>query len=105
MFGPSKKLRSHVVYKVLYIQCNVTYCGKTMPPLKVRAMEPMNMSIDWKITNSQQSTAVQDHLFFCSHLVSFDDFSISARNNFELELKESLLIHRDEPSYSLNAGG
>ena len=44
-----------------------------------------------KVSNSQQSTAVRDHLLFCSHQASIDDFSIltTARNNFELELKES----------------
>ena len=72
-----------------------------MRHLKVRASEHMGVSaLTGKITNSQQSTAVRDHLLFCSHRASLDDFSIltTARNNFELELKESLLIHRDKPS-------
>ena len=98
---PSKGLRSNVVYKFLCGNCNVTYYGKTIRHLKVRASEHMGVSaLTGKVSNSQQSTAVRDHLLFCSHQVSFDDFSIitTARNNFELELKESLLIHNDKPS-------
>ena len=98
---PSKGLRSNVVYKFLCGNCNVTYYGKTIRHLKQRASEHMGVShLTGKVIKSQQSTAVRDHLLFCSHQVSIDDFSILAtgRNNFELELKESLLIHRDKPS-------
>ena len=94
---PSKGLRSNVVYKFLCGNCNVTYYGKTIRHLKVRASEHMCVSaLTGKVSNSKQSTAVRDHLPFCSHQVSIHDFS--ARNNFELELKESLLIHKDNPS-------
>ena len=71
---PSKELRSNVVYKFLCGNCNVTYYGKTMRHLKVRAAEHMGVSaLTGKITNSQQSTAVRDHLLFCSHRASLTE--------------------------------
>ena len=53
---PSKKLRSGFVYKFSCGNCNVTYYGKTMRHLNVRALE--HMCVFGKITNSLQSTAV-----------------------------------------------
>ena len=45
-----------------------------------------------------------DHLLFCNHSASFDNFSILKRENRKclLELKESLLIIRDKPSLNKN---
>ena len=44
---------------------------------------------------------VADHLLFCNHSTSYNNFSILTIENkkFLLELKESLLIMRDKPSY------
>ena len=41
-----------------------------------------------------------DHLLFCNHTASYDDFDIPTYENkmFVLELNESLLIMRDQPS-------
>ena len=100
-FSNFRTVRSKVIYKFLCGNCNVTYYGKTIRHLMVRASEHMGVSaLTGKVSNLQQSTAVRDHLLFCFHQVSVDDFSIltMARNNFELELKESLLIHKDKPS-------
>ena len=52
-----------------------------------------------RVKASYLSTAVKDHLLFCVHTPSFDNFSILAysQNNFILEIEESLLIMRDNP--------
>jgi len=79
-----------------------------MRHLGVRASEHVGISALTGKRISPQRSAVSDHLFACgSHLPSLpglDDFKIlaSARNNFELELKESLLIHRDKPELNAN---
>ena len=47
---------------------------------------------------------ILDHLLFCNHDPSFDDFTILAQgtNKFLLEIKESLLIKRDKPILNKN---
>ena len=98
-------LRSSVVYRFVCAGCNASYIGKTLRHLNVRAGEHIGISsLTGKPIKSKQS-AVSDHLRVCdSHNACFDDFDVlaSANNNFELELKESLLIHRDKPSLNLN---
>ena len=60
---PAKGLRSNVVYKFLCGNCNVTYYGKTIRYLKVIASEHMGVfALTGKISNSQKSTAVRDHV-------------------------------------------
>ena len=48
--------------------------------------------------------AVKDHMFFCDHIVSIDDFKILAisYSDFHVKVKESLLILRDEPILNKN---
>ena len=75
--------------------------GKTKRHFKVRSSEHMGLSAltGKRVKASYLSTAVKDHLLFCVHTPSFDDFSILAysENSFILEIKESLLIMRDKP--------
>ena len=56
-----------------------------------------------KLVKPKNSFAA-DHLPLCNHSVSYDNFSIQTRENkkFLLELKESLLIMRDQPSLNRN---
>ena len=76
----SKGLRSNVVYKFLCGNCNVTYYGKTIRHLKVKASEHMGVSaLTGKISNSQQSTAEIICLFVPIKLV--------------LMIFQSLLLH------------
>ena len=51
-----------------------------------------------------RNSSVADHLLFCNHSASYDDFSILTRENktFLLELKDSLLIMIDESSLNRN---
>ena len=51
-----------------------------------------------------ENSSKADHLLFCYHPVPYDDFSILKRGNkfFLLELKDGLLIIRDQPSLNMN---
>ena len=49
--------------------------------------------------NPQQTTAVREHLRLCQHTSDFNNFEIlgSAKNDFTLQIKESLFIVKEEP--------
>ena len=51
-----------------------------------------------------KSSSVGDQLSFCNHSASYDGFSTNTRENKKtlLELKESMLIIRDQPSLNSN---
>ena len=75
-----------------------------MRDLIVRIGEHIGISPLTRKQVKPKNSSVADHLLFCNHSASYDDFSILTRENkkFLLELKESLLIMRDKPS--LNYG-
>ena len=103
----NRALRSKVVYKFTCGGCDASYIGKTMRHLNVRASEHIGISALTQKRVKYKRSAVSDHLLVCDSLKSFptlDDFSIlaTANSNFILELKESLLIHRDNPSLNFN---
>ena len=54
--------------------------------------------------NKPKNSSVADHVLLWNHSVSYDDFSILMRENktFLLELKESQLVMRDQPSLNGN---
>ena len=86
-------LRSNVVYKFSCGRCNATYYGKTCRHLSVRVGEHSGVSLlTGKKSKSKKSTAVKDHMFFCDHIVSIDDFKILATSDsdFYVKVKESL---------------
>ena len=60
--------------------------------LKVRSGEHIGIS---PLTFNKVKPSVRDHLLFCDHSPSFDDFTIltHGNNKFLLEIKESLLIN------------
>ena len=97
-----KDLTSSVVYK---FQCgSESYYGEFMRHLNVRIGEHIGISPLTRKQVKPKNSSVADHLLFCNHLASYDDFSILKRENqrFLLELEESLLIMRDKPSLSRN---
>ena len=51
-----------------------------------------------KKSRPKKSTALKDHMLFCDHIVSNDDFKTLGANDsgFHIKVKESLLISRDE---------
>ena len=55
-------------------------------------------------SKAKTATAIKDHMFFCDHAISREDFKILASRNSELHLKikESLLIWRDKPELNRN---
>ena len=52
-----------------------------------------------KKSKARKTTTVKDHMLFCNHIVSLDDFKIltSSNSEFHLKIKESLSISHDKP--------
>ena len=75
-----------------------------MRHLNVRIGEHIGISPYTKKQVKPKNSSVVDHLLFCNHSASYDDFSILKRENkkFLVELKESLLTMRDKPSLNGN---
>ena len=98
-------LHSNIVYKFSCGRCNATYYGETCRHLSVRVGEHSVVStLTGKKSKSKKSTAVKDHMPFCDHIVSIDDFKILATSDsdFHVKVKESLLISHDEPVLNKN---
>ena len=95
-----KDLTSGAVCKFQYGLCNEFYYGERVRFLDVRIGEHIGISPYTKKQVKADNNFVADHLQFCNHSASYDDFSILTRENkkFVLELKESLWIIRDKPS-------
>ena len=97
----SKALRSKVVYSFKCDGCNSVYYGQTTRHLNIRAAEHIGVSALTGKKIVPQRSAISDHLLFCDEVrPTFENFSVIATGSsqFELELKESLLIHRDKPT-------
>ena len=94
-----KDLTYNFVYKFQCGLCNECYYGECVRHSNVRIGEHIGISKQVKPKNG----SVANHLLFCNHSASYDDFSILTRekNKFLLELKESLLM-RDKPSLNMN---
>ena len=98
-------LVSCVVYKFQCGRCNASYYGETDRHLKVRSGEHIGISpLTFKKVKPSAGSSMRDHLLFCNHDPSFDDFTILAQGStkFLLEIKESLLIKRDKPILNKN---
>ena len=97
--------RSFILYEFSCNKCNLVYYGKTFRHFKVRAFEHLGLSLR---TGKQytfnpknnNNTAVLNHLHKCNCDASLHDFRIigSARNDYHLRIKESLIIQRDKPT-------
>ena len=96
-------LKSGVVYKFQCGGCNAPYYGKTIRHYHTRISEHLGISaLTGKPVCSPAQSAVFDHVLSCSELddrPSTDSFSViaSAAGDFQLKIKESLLIARDRP--------
>ena len=102
-----KALRSMVVYRFKCDGCNSVYIGKSIRHLSVRVAEHVGVSALTGKDISTQPSAICDHLRFTecgASRHSLDEFAIlaSASNNYALEIKESLMIHRDKPLLNAN---
>ena len=94
--------RSHVVYKFSCGNCDITYLGKTKRHLLVRMSEHLGISYKTgkpRKYNAQQTTAVREHLRLCKHTSDVKNFKIvsHANSDFELLIKESLLVAKEQP--------
>ena len=94
------------MYKFQCRRCNASYYGETDKHLKGRPGEHISNSPLTFVKKNKPSTksSKHDHLLFCNHDPSFDDFTILAQgtNKFLLEITESLLIKRDKPILNKN---
>ena len=90
MFSALKIVYLTTLCLVLCINFSVEHIG--ISPLTFKKVKP---SVE---------SSIRDHLLFCSHDPSFDDFTILAQgtNKFLLEIKGSLLIKRDKPIWNKN---
>ena len=98
-------LVSGVVYEYTCGRCNSSYYGEAERHLKVRSSEHIGISpITFKKTKSPEESSIRDHLLECYNNPSFDEFTILAHGNkkYLLEIKESLLIKRDQPVLNKN---
>ena len=98
-------LMSCAVYKIQCGRCNASYFGETDRNLKIRSGEHTGISpLTFKKVTPSAESSIHDHIVFCNHEPSFDDFTILAQrtNKFLLEIKESLLIKRDKPILNKN---
>ena len=69
--------------------------------MKIRVSEQQGVSPrTGKRLKGMLSTSMRDHMLDCDHTIAWEDFSIIGKesNRYLLEIKESLLIKRDNPS-------
>ena len=78
--------------------------GECVRHLNVRIGEHIGISPLTKKKVKPKGSAVSDHLLLSNHSPSFENFSVLTKENkkFLLELKESLLIMRDQASLNRN---
>ena len=95
---------SCVVYKFQSGRCNVSYYGETDRHLRIRSGEHISISpLTFKKVKSSAESSIRDHLLFCTHDPSVDEFTILAQvTKFLLDIKESLLIKHDKPTLNKN---
>ena len=99
-----KELQTHLVYKFLCGNWNVTYYGKTERHLNVRSSEHIVIShLTGKRVECKPS-AVSYHLLLYNHDSNFNEFTILCRDNNGSRrlIKESILISRDSPVLNKN---
>ena len=77
----SKGLTSGVVYKFQCGLCNESYCDECVRHLNVRIGEHNGISPLTKKLVKPKIRSVADHLLFCNHSASYDDFSILTCEN------------------------
>ena len=69
-----KEVRSHIAYKFLCSNCNITYYDETERHLNVRSREHLSLSaLTNKRVNNNKKSAVKDHFLFMNHVGSFKD--------------------------------
>ena len=98
-----KHISSLVLYKYTCDVCNASYIGKTKRHLKVRLCEHLGISNKTGKAlkyNPNNATVVKQHLVESNHQGDFSNFEVigRAKTDYQLLIKESLLIARLNPS-------
>ena len=96
-------IQSLLLYKFTCGSCNATYIGKTKRHSKIRKCEHLGISPktgNIRKYNATHATIVRQHIVNSKHHCDFDNFTVLgyANNDFELLIKESLLITKMRPS-------
>ena len=79
---------------------SATYYGETLGHLSIRVGKHSGVSpLTGKRSKPKKSAEVKDHMLFCDHIVSINDFKILATSDldFHVKVKKSILISGDEP--------
>ena len=98
-------LRSHLLYKYTCNSCKAIYIGKTRRHYLVRVFEHLGISLRThkKFTynpNNKCNSAILNHVNCKKCVGDVQNFKIigSATNDFQLKIKESLLIRKNKPT-------
>ena len=102
-------VRSHILYRYTCDGCNAVYIGKTRRHYLVRVFEHLGTSLltHKKYTYNPlniNNTAILNHINCKKCAGNQNNFKIigSAKNDYLLCLKETLLIHKDKPKINTN---
>ena len=97
-------LRSHILYRYTCNSCKAICIGKTRRHYLVRVFEHLGISLKThkKYTynpNNKCNSAILKHVNCQKCVGDVQNFKIigSATNDFQLKIKESLLIHKNKP--------
>ena len=101
-------LHSGVVYRYTCSRCKSTYIGETIRHTKRRYYEHMGRSaLTGKLLTRQVPSAVSEHNKTCKNTIEESDFTILCKDNvseYNLQVKETLFIHRDRPKLNTQGG-
>jgi hypothetical protein len=102
------EMRSHIVYMYTCASCNASYIGQTTRHLRQRISEHRGVShLTGRVMKSQVHSSIRDHFLNCPNSdCQHKQFKILAKgsNDFELLIKERLLINQHTPSLNANVG-
>ena len=98
-------LTSGVVYKFQCRLSNKIYCGEYVRHLDVKIGEDISISPLTRKQVKPKNSSIVDHLLFCNHSASYNNFSILTleKKYFLLELEEHLLMMRVKTSLNRNS--
>ena len=85
--------------------CYGTYYGESERHFLLRASEHLGVTpLTGKQVKNLKKSAIFNHILLNGHDASFESFTILLKENneYELHLKESILIKRDNPELNRN---
>jgi len=101
-------LRSYVIYEFKCATCHAGYIGQTTRHLRHRIAEHQGVShLTLKTVQNKAHSNIRDHLNNCQNSkISLNDFRVIATgySEFDLLVKERLLIEKFRPSLNGNIG-